>query len=271
MWMPTGCGRFEGYTCFFQNVQSRNWLLFRIERSEKVGGVLQDLLLRALSSLFTHQAGSGFECSLQFVLEADGTRAPHDARREWTRSGGSGRNSLDITFLARRAAAERRRRVAVARPVRIAFARLFVFSDARCKPVFPARSSASKWHIRAAPRTSTRADAREQGAVSDETNIKVYRGILPCRFAVYPAATPPSRPAKRVGICTSHLRMVPIQAERGNTKRSLAHPCECPECANSAHPSRTTENLAVYPASHRATFVCTFRRCHHRGLPSAHA
>jgi len=44
--------------------------------------------------------------------------------------------------------------------------------------------------------------------------LKCIRGILPCRFSVYPAATPQSRPAKRVGIYTSQLRMVPSQAEQ---------------------------------------------------------
>jgi hypothetical protein len=52
--------------------------------------------------------------------------------------------------------------------------------------------------------------------------FKCIRGILPCRLSVYIAATPPSRPAKRVGICTSLLRMVPSQAERRNAKRLLA-------------------------------------------------
>jgi len=50
-------------------------------------------------------------------------------------------------------------------------------SDARHEPVFPALSFARKWRIHAAPRTSTRstrADAPEHGAVSDETNIQVY-------------------------------------------------------------------------------------------------
>jgi hypothetical protein len=110
---------------------------------------------------------------------------------------------------ASRAAAWRRRRVAVVRPVRIDAVRNFVFSrvskeirkpakcrntvpsvgrstklasvvfgqrrsDARYEPAFSALSLASKWRIHAAPRTSTRADAREHGAVSDETNIKVH-------------------------------------------------------------------------------------------------
>jgi hypothetical protein len=46
-------------------------------------------------------------------------------------------------------------------------------SDARFEPAFPALSLlvVRKWGIHAAPRTSTRADAREHGAVSDETNI----------------------------------------------------------------------------------------------------
>jgi len=42
-------------------------------------------------------------------------------------------------------------------------------SDARHEPAFPALSLAWKWRVRAAPRTSTSADAREHGAVSDET------------------------------------------------------------------------------------------------------
>jgi hypothetical protein len=40
--------------------------------------------------------------------------------------------------------------------------------------MFPALFSARKWRIRAAPRNSTRADALEHGAVSDETNIQMY-------------------------------------------------------------------------------------------------
>jgi hypothetical protein len=52
-------------------------------------------------------------------------------------------------------------------------------SDARLEPAFPALS------IHAAPRTSTRADACEHGAVSDETNIKCIRDILPCRLTIY--------------------------------------------------------------------------------------
>ena len=59
--------------------------------------------------------------------------------------------------------------------------------------------------------------------------LKCTRGILPCRFAVYPAATPPFRPAKRVGIYTSQLRMVSSQGERRNAKQPLAHLCEGPK------------------------------------------
>ena len=85
---------------------------------------------------------------LQLLLEADGTRAPQDARRGRTRRGGGGRNSLNITFLMHdaRRAAWRRRRVAVARPVRIAIANLRSLPRFEKKPEIgqvPERSSLS--------------------------------------------------------------------------------------------------------------------------------
>jgi hypothetical protein len=76
--------------------------------------------------------------------------------------------------------------------------------------------------------------------------LKFIRGILPCRFSVSSSATPPSRPAKRVGIYTSQLRMVPSQAGRRNAKYSLAHPRECPECANSVQVSRKGEIIREF-------------------------
>jgi len=101
--------------------------------------------------------------------------------------------------------------------------------------------------------------------------FKCIRGILPCRLSNCLAATPPSRPTQCVGIYTSQLRMVHSQAERRYAKHSLAHPCECPERANRVHVFQKIKNSGVYPASHRATCLCTSRRRRHHGLPSARA
>jgi len=55
-------------------------------------------------------------------LEADGTRSTQDVRRPWTKRSGDSQNRMAIRcaqWNASRAASLRRRRVAVARPVRI--------------------------------------------------------------------------------------------------------------------------------------------------------
>jgi len=64
-------------------------------------------------------ASSGLESSF---LEADGTRSTQDVRRPWTKRSGDSQNRMAIRcaqWNASRAASWRRRRVAVARPVRI--------------------------------------------------------------------------------------------------------------------------------------------------------
>jgi hypothetical protein len=71
-----------------------------------------------------------FDWPLYYFSEADSTRAPQDAQRRWTKRDGSWRSSPDITSVhenANRAAAWRRRRVAVTRPVRIKFLRYLDF------------------------------------------------------------------------------------------------------------------------------------------------
>jgi len=111
-------------------------------------------------------------------------------------------------------------------------------SDARLEPAFHALTSVWKLRIRTAPRTLTAANMEP---FPTKRISKCIRGILPCHMSAYPAATPPSRPAKRVGIYTAHVRVVPSQAERRNAKHSLAHPCACPECAYRVHLSRKSE------------------------------
>jgi len=62
---------------------------------------------------------SGFQ---SFVLEADCTRSTQDVRSPWTKHSGDSQNRMTIRcaqWNASRAADWRRRRVAVARPVRI--------------------------------------------------------------------------------------------------------------------------------------------------------
>ena len=66
-------------------------------------------------------ASSGHKSSF---LEADGTRSTQDVRRPWTKRSGDSQNRMAIgcaVWIASRAAARLRRRVAVARPVRIDF------------------------------------------------------------------------------------------------------------------------------------------------------
>ena len=144
--MPIGTEKHSRRALREQTCSSHNAYRRRATRSAAAGALSRQRLCPAYLFFFPaglpggnptdsvgcpQQVGSGFEWSLQLFLEADGTRAPQDARRGWTRRGGGGRNSLNITIFmhdARRAAAWRRRRVAVARPVRIAFVRIFVFS-----------------------------------------------------------------------------------------------------------------------------------------------
>ena len=79
----------------------------------------------------THRVGLGSEGLYSFLGEADGTRSTQDTRRPGTKSGGGSQNRLTMQcaqWNASRAAAWRRRRVAVARPVGIDFVRNFVFS-----------------------------------------------------------------------------------------------------------------------------------------------
>jgi len=145
-------------------------------------------------------------------------------------------------------------------------------SDARREPAFPAFSLARKWRIRAAPRTSTRADALEHGAVFDGTNIEEHS-----RHPAVPLCCLPRGDAA-IAACQARglLRVAavygcPVKTERRNAKHSLAHPCKCPKCANCVHAFRKTENSGVYPAFHRATCLCACRRRRHLGLPSARA
>jgi len=136
---------------------------------------------------------------------------------------------------ASRAAAWRRRRVAIARPVRIDFVRNFVFSrvskkggnwpsagiqclelvdltswrryfadkdalmraSSRRFPHFPQRGNGASTRRRGPARVLTPAST---APFPMKPILRCTRGILPCRFAVYPAATPPLRPAKRVSI-----------------------------------------------------------------------
>ena len=200
---------------------------------------------------------------------------------------------------ANRAAAWMQRRVAVAYPVRMDFVRICVFcpvskkgrksakcrngvpgvgrctelasvlfgkrrSDARFEPALPALSLAWKWRIRAAPRTGTRADAREHSAVTDGTSIKVYS-----RHPTVPLCCLPGDDA---AIAARQARMhlhvaIVYGAQSGsfrNTTHSLARPCECLKCENSVHAFGKTENSGDCPAFHRATFLCTSRRRRHR-------
>jgi hypothetical protein len=74
------------------------------------------------------QAFSGL---YSFFMEADGTRSTQDVQRPWTERGGGSQSRLTTQcalWNANRTAAWRRRRVAVARPVRMGFVRIFVFS-----------------------------------------------------------------------------------------------------------------------------------------------
>ena len=85
-------------------------------------------------------------------------------------------------------------------------------SDARREPAFPALFLAWKLHIRAAPRNSTRADAREHSAVPDGTNTEVYPPHPTAPPFYLPRGDAATRPAKRVGIYASQLHMAPSQA-----------------------------------------------------------
>jgi len=144
-------------------------------------------------------------------------------------------------------------------------------SDTRRQPAFPALSLSRKWRIHAVPRISTRADALEHGAVSDETNIEVHP-----RNPTAPLCCSPRGDAA-IAACPArgHLHVaVAYGAQSGRTKKREAFtgaPCECPKCANRVHVFRKTENSGVYPASHRATCLCTSWRRRHLGLPSARA
>jgi len=140
-------------------------------------------------------------------------------------------------------------------------------SDARFEPAFPALSLARKWRIHAAPRTSTRADAREHGAVSHETNICVYS-----RHPTVPLRCLPRGDAA-IAACQArgHLHVaIAYGAQSGRTKKREAN-TGAPICANHVHVFRKTGRSGVYPASHRATFLFTSRRRRHRGLRSARA
>jgi len=93
-------------------------------------------------------------------------------------------------------------------------------SDARFEPAFPALSLARKWGIHAAPRTSTRADAREHGAVSDETNIQVYS-----RHPTVPLCCLPRGDAA-IAACQARGRLhvaVAYGAQSGRTKNREAN------------------------------------------------
>ena len=105
----------------------------------------------------------------------------------------------------------------------------------------------------AAPRTSKRANAREHGAVSHNAKLQVYARHPTVPLFCLPAATPPSRPAQRVGIYTSQFRMVSSQAERSGVQHSRAHRWKCPQCANGAHVFRYPKKSSVFPVSYRAT------------------
>jgi hypothetical protein len=99
--------------------------------------------------------------------------------------------------------------------------------------------------------------------------LKCIHGILPRRFAVHPAVTPPSRPAQRVGIYTWQLRMVPSQVERRNAKHSLAHPANAlnvrTACMFSEKPKirecirRLTEPHVCVPPGDAAISACQAR------------
>ena len=101
------------------------------------------------------------------------------------------------------------------------------------------------------PWTSTRVDARKHGAVSNETNIKVYSQhptvpllCLPCGNAALAASQ--ARGHLHVAVaCVAQSRQ-----NEETQKHSLAHPRECPKCANRVHLFRKTGNPGVYPASH---------------------
>jgi hypothetical protein len=264
--------------------------------------------------LFTarsNQAGLGFEWSLQFLLEADGTRSTQDARRPGHQTRRRFAESLNDAVCAmerqsrrRLAKASRRRRASRANQNRAKVSFLPCFekntefkaqcpngvpgagqitelasvslgerrSDARHEPAFPALSLARKLCICAAQRASTRDDALEHGASSDETNIQVYS-----RHPTVPLVCL-HRGDAAIAACQArgHLHVaVAYGAQPGRTKKreafACAHPCECPKCANRVHVFRKTENSGDYPASHRVTFLCTSRRRCHRGQPSARA
>jgi len=92
-------------------------------------------------------------------------------------------------------------------------------SDARLEPAFPALYLARKRRIHAAPQTSTRADAREHGAVSDETNIYVYS-----RHPTVPLGCL-SRDDTAIAACQArgHLHVaVAYGAQSGRTKKREA-------------------------------------------------
>jgi len=99
----------------------------------------------------SQRAQNRFEWPLQFFFEADGTRSTQDARRRWTKRGGGSHNRSTIPcvqYNASRATAWRRRRVAVARPVRIAFCtnlRFYLTFRERCEIGHVPELSTSNW------------------------------------------------------------------------------------------------------------------------------
>ena len=75
---------------------------------------------------------NSFERPVEILLVADGTRSTQDVRRPWTKRSGDSQNCMAIRCAqlnGSRTAAWRRRRVTVARPVRIAFCTNLRFSS----------------------------------------------------------------------------------------------------------------------------------------------
>jgi hypothetical protein len=99
--------------------------------------------------------------------------------------------------------------------------------------------------------------------------LKCIRGILPCRFAVYPTATPPSQPAKRVGIYASQLCM---GAQSGRTKKREAFTGAPVRMPLMREPRACFPKIRKFASvSDVPHFLCASRRRRHRGLPSARA
>ena len=95
-------------------------------RVRVANGAVRKCLVRPHVGSIT--ASSGLESSF---LEADGTRSTQDVRRPWTKCSSDSQNRMSIRcaqWNASRDDAWRRRRVAVARPVRIAFCTNLRFS-----------------------------------------------------------------------------------------------------------------------------------------------